>query len=164
MSTLPDMGAAVAMAAMMVPSAAPFFISYGRDTRRPAAVATVVLIYAAAWATIGLALDTLMDQVMLPSSWQIAAAAVGVALLYAITPWGRWARSQCQELCERQARGRAARAALRYTACCAVCSAGVMAAVMVIGMSNPIVVALGAAAMFLYKFSGGPALRPARRT
>ena len=35
---------AVSMAAMMVPTAAPFFLAYGRDTRRPVAIATVVLI------------------------------------------------------------------------------------------------------------------------
>jgi len=41
------------MAAMMVPTAAPFFFVYGRDTRRPAAVLITVLIYVAVWAAIG---------------------------------------------------------------------------------------------------------------
>lgn len=143
---------ALSMAAMMAPSGAPFFVAYGRDSRRPGAVAGVVLIYVGAWAAIGLALDALMNRVMLPSlTWELAAVAVGVAVLYAFTPWGRWARAQCRQMCGTQARGGSLRAGARYTACCFVCSAGAMAALVVLGMTNLLVLAAGAAAMLAYK-------------
>jgi predicted metal-binding membrane protein len=74
-------GMAVAMAAMMVPSATPFFLAHGRDTRRREAIATVILIYAAVWAAIGLALDHLMSQVMMPSSLLVVGIAIAIALV-----------------------------------------------------------------------------------
>jgi membrane protein YdbS with pleckstrin-like domain len=40
-----------------------------------------------------------------------------------------------------------------YTACCIVCSAGIMLALVVVGMSNPLVIVAGAAVMLLYKIT-----------
>ena len=157
------MGMAVSMAAMMAPSAAPFFLAYGRDTRRPAAVAVAVVVYVAVWAAIGLAVDALMNQVMVPSGWQILAVAVTLGALYTVTPWSRWARARCQEMCRHDARGGAFADGAAYAGCCVVCSAGIMAALVVVGMSNLTVVVLGAIAMFVYKFSGWGALRQAER-
>src|ERR1700738_3017533 len=95
---------AFSMAAMMAASAVPFFFAYGRDSRRPLATAGVVLIYVAVWALIGFALDYLMGMVMMSSSLLITAAAVAVAVLYALTPWGRWARDRCREMTQREPR------------------------------------------------------------
>jgi hypothetical protein len=53
---------AASMAAMMVPTAAPFFFAYGRDTRRPAAVVITLLIHVADWAAIGAIADFAMGQ------------------------------------------------------------------------------------------------------
>lgn len=145
---------AVAMAAMMAPSAAPFVIAYGRDTRRPAAIAVVVLIYVAAWALIGLAVGLLMNRAMIAPSWQTVAAAAAVAALYSFTPWARWAKSRCQHMCANQARDGAVREAARYTTCCIACSAGIMAALTLIGMTSAPVLVIGAATMILYKLSG----------
>ena len=146
------MAMALSMAAMMAPSAAPFFVAYGRDSRRPAAIAAVVLMYVAAWAAIGFAAGALMDRVMLPMfSWPIVIGALGAALLYALSPWARWARTRCRTMCGRSARGGAISEAAVYTACCVVCSAGLMAALIVVGMSNVLVLAGAAAAMLLYK-------------
>jgi hypothetical protein len=146
------MAMAVSMAAMMAPSAAPFFVAYGRDSRRPVAIAAVVLIYVAAWAAIGFGLDYAMGQLMMPSlSWEIAAAAIGVAVVYAVTPWSRWARARCRAMCGREPRGNPLVDAARYTACCAVCSAGIMAALVVIGMTNVLVLIAAAGAMVVYK-------------
>jgi len=75
-------GMGVSMVAMMVPTAVPFFLAHGRDTRQPVAIATVVLIYLAVWAAIGLALDYLMSQVMMPSSLLIVGIAIVIALMY----------------------------------------------------------------------------------
>jgi predicted metal-binding membrane protein len=143
------------MAAMMAPSAAPFFLAYGRDPRRPVAVATVVLLYVAVWAAIGLAVDYLMSQVMMPPSLPVVGIAVAIALVYAVTPWGRWARERCRQKCMRAARGPRFRDAVAegasYAACCVVCSAGVMLVVILLGMSNPLVIVAGAAVMLAYK-------------
>ena len=151
---------AFSMAAMMAASAVPFFIAYGRDSRRPVATAGVVLIYVAVWALIGFALDHAIGTVTIPSSLLIAAAAVAVAVVYALTPWGRWARDRCREMALRQPRGRRFQNALAdgasYTTCCIVCSAGIMLALVVVGMSNPLVIVAGAAVMLLYKITPWP--------
>jgi predicted metal-binding membrane protein len=155
------MSMAIPMAAMMVPTAAPFFVAYGRDTGRPAAIGTVVLIYVAVWGAIGLALDYLMSQVMMPASLQAVGIAVAIALVYAVTPWGRWARDQCRRMSMREPRGPRFRDAVAegasYAACCVVCSAGVMMVVIVLGMSNPLVLVTGAAVMLAYKLIPLPA-------
>ena len=152
---------ALTMAAMMAPTAGPFFLAYGRDTRRPAAVATLVLIYVAVWGAIGLGLGYLMNQVMLPSSLLVVGVASAIALAYAVSPWGRWAREQCREMSVPRPRGGRFRDAVAegasYAACCVVCSAGVMLMVMVLGMSNPMVIVTGAAVLLFYKLIPLPA-------
>jgi len=151
---------ALSMAAMMAASAVPFFFAYGRDSRRPMATAAVVLMYVSVWALIGLALDYVMGMVTMPLSFLFAAAAVGVAVVYALTPWGRWARDRCREMAQREPRAPRFRDALAdgasYTACCVVCSAGVMLAVVVVGMSNLLVIVTGAAVLLLYKITPWP--------
>jgi predicted metal-binding membrane protein len=154
-------GMAVSMAAMMVPTAAPFFLAYGRDTGRPVAIATVVLVYVAVWATIGLGLDYLMSQVMMPSSLMVVGSAMAIAIVYGVTPWGRWAREQCRQMSMREPRGPrfhdAVAEGANYAACCVVCSAGVMLVVIVLGMSHPLVIVAGAAVMLAYKVIPWPA-------
>ncbi|TMD13419.1 MAG: hypothetical protein E6I96_11510 [Chloroflexi bacterium] len=128
---------AVSMAAMMAASAVPFFFAYGRDSRRPVATAAVVLIYVAVWALIGFTLDYMMGMMMMPSSLLIAAAAVAMAVVYALTPWG--------------------------TASCIACSAGIMLALAVVGMSNPFVIVAAAAVTLLYKITPWPVPALSRR-
>jgi len=151
---------AFSMAAMMAASAVPFFFAYGRDSRRPAATAAVVLIYVAVWALIGFVLDRAMASVMIPSAPLIAIAAIGVAVVYALTPWGRWARDRCREMAQREPRGHRFRDAMAdgasYTGCCIVCSAGIMLALVVAGMTNPLVIVAGASVMLLYKIAPWP--------
>jgi predicted metal-binding membrane protein len=148
------------MAAMMAVSAVPFFFAYGRDSRRPVATAAVVVLYVTVWALIGFALDRVMGMVMMPSSLLIAAAAVVAAVVYALTPWGRWARDRCREMAQREPRGHRFRDAMadgaNYTVCCIVCSAGIMLALVVAGMTNPLVIVAGAAVMLLYKIAPWP--------
>jgi predicted metal-binding membrane protein len=152
---------AFSMAAMMAASAVPFFFAYGRDSRRPVATAALVLMYVAVWALIGFAVDYVMGTVIMASSLLIAVAAVAVAIVYALTPWGGWARDRCREMAQRQPRAPRFRDALAdgasYTGCCIVCSAGIMLALVVVGMSNPLVIVAGAAAMLLYKITPWPA-------
>jgi predicted metal-binding membrane protein len=151
---------AFSMTAMMAASAAPFFFAYGRDSRRPVATATVVLMYVAIWALIGFTLDYMMGMVMMPSSFLIAAGAVAMAVVYALTPWSRWARDRCREMAQRESRAPRFRDALAdgacYAVCCIVCSAGIMLALVVVGMSNPLVIVAGAVVMLLYKITPWP--------
>src|SRR5438309_6769049 len=144
---------AFSMAAMMTASAVPFFFAYGRDSRRPAATAMVVLVYAATWALIGFALDYVMGMVTMPSSFLIAAGAVAMAVVYALTPWGRWARDRCRGMAQREPRRPRFRHAVvdgaSYTASCIACSAGIMLALAVVGMSNPFVIVAAAAVTLL---------------
>ena len=151
---------AFSMAGMMAASAVPFFFAYGRDSRRPVATAAVVLIYVAVWALIGFGLDQVTASVMMRPSFLVATAAVAVASVYALTPWGRWARDRCREMARREPRGPRFRDALAegasYAGCCIVCSAGFTLALVVVGMSNPVVVGVGAAVMLLYKITPWP--------
>lgn len=142
---------AASMAAMMAPTAAPFFVAFGRDTRRPAAVAAVVLIYVSVWAAIGLAVDALMSRVMLPSSTLIVVGAVAFAGLYMVMPWSRRARERCHEMCRHEARGSAIREGGTYAASCVVCSAGLMVVLIALGTTSFVVLAAGAAVMLAYK-------------
>jgi predicted metal-binding membrane protein len=153
---------AMSMAAMMAASAVPFFFAYGRDSRRPLATAGVVLVYVGVWALIGFALDYAIAIVMIPSSLLIALAAVGLAVVYALTPWARWARDRCRAMAQREPRGHRFRDAMAdgasYTLCCIVCSAGIMLALVVAGMTNPLVIAAGAVAILLYKIAPSSAV------
>ena len=142
---------AIAMAAMMAPTAVPFFVAFARDVKRPALVATVVVVYVAVWAFIGAAAGLLMDRVMMPSSQLVAAGAIALAIVYALMPWSRWARGRCHEMCRRAPRRDALAEGARYAGFCVLCSAGVMAALVLVGMSNVVLVAAASAAMLVYK-------------
>jgi predicted metal-binding membrane protein len=149
------------MAAMMAPTAAPFFVAYWRGARRPSGLVAVVLVYMAVWAAIGLALDYPMSKVVFPTSPLVAGTAVAVALVYAATPWGSWARLRCRQMSMAAPHGPrlgdAVAEGARYAACCVVCSAALMAVVIILGMSNPLVIVAGAAVMLAYKLVPWPA-------
>ncbi len=142
---------AASMAAMMLPTAAPFFLAYGSKARRAGPTAIVVAIYAAVWAGIGVAAYLVMSQVMLPSGLWVAAGAALFAALYALAPWSRRGRAQCREMC-REAAGDPISSGLTYAANCIACSAGVMVAVVILGMSNLALMAAAAAVLLLLKW------------
>lgn len=148
-------GMAISMAAMMAPTAAPFFVAFSRDSRRPAAVATIVAVYVAVWGVMGAAAGLLANQVMIPPSPILTVVAIGLAALYMAMPWSRWAQARCRAMCARDVRPAGFRATLlegaTYAGCCVLCSAGVMAALLVLGMSNVLLIAVGAAALLIYK-------------
>lgn len=139
------MGMAVSMAAMMLPTAVPFFVAL----RRPARIAVAGGIYVAAWALIGAVANlAMMANLTLP--YYIGAIAIAFAVLYLVSPWARAARARCQELCIGTSND-PWRAGLAYTGNCVLCSAGVMAALMVLGATNVAVLAAGAAVLLFYK-------------
>lgn len=155
---------AAIMAAMMVPTAAPFFFAYGRDTRRPAAVVITIAIYIAVWGSIGALAGVLMNQVMIPSSLLVMAAAAAFAVLYTVSPWSRRARARCREMCLRAPRSESLRGAIvegaTYAACCLICSAGVMVALLLLGMSNIYLIVAAAVLLLVYKVTDWGALVP----
>lgn len=154
----------LSMMAMMAPTAAPFFYAYGRDTRQPAAVAITVLLYGAVWAAIGALVDLAMSQVMMPSSAMVGIAALAFAAAWTLSPWSRKARARCREMSLRAPRAAGLFGAVRdgsaYAACCVVCSAGIMLALIVLGMSNIWLIAAAAVALLAYKVSDLSALVP----
>ena len=96
----------------------------------------------------------------MPSSFPIAAGAVAIAVVYSLTPWGRWARDRCRGMAQREPRKSRFREALAdgagYTAYCIACSAGMMPLLVIVGMSNALTVVAGAAAMLVYKITPWP--------
>ena len=150
---------AASMASMMLPTAAPFFVVYGRSSRRAGPTAIVVAIYVAVWAVIGVAAYLVMSRVMLPSGVWVAAVAVLFAGLYALAPWSRRGRAQCRGMC-REPAGDPIRSGLTYAANCVACSAGVMVAVVILGMSNLALMAAAAAVVLLLKWPQRSTLRP----
>jgi predicted metal-binding membrane protein len=151
------------MVAMMLPTAAPFFVAYGRSSRRASSTGIVLAIYVAVWAAIGAASYLVMSRAMPPSGLWVAAVAVLFAALYALVPWSRRGRAQCQEMCRTPA-GDPVRGGLTYSANCVACSAGVMVAVVIIGMSNLALMAAAAAVLLLLKWPQRSTTRPGSLT
>jgi predicted metal-binding membrane protein len=145
---------AAAMVAMMLPTAVPFFVAYGRKVRRPAPLALVVATYSAVWAAIGVVAWLVMSQVMLPGGLFVAGIAIGFAGLYALTPWKRRGQAGCKQMCRQVGDDSALKQGLTYSINCVACSAGVMAAVIMLGMSNIALVAVGATVILADKLTG----------
>lgn len=152
------MAMAASMAAMMLPTALPFFVGYARQVRRPAPVALVIATYVALWAAIGVAAYAVMTHVMLPGGPSVAGAAVVFAGLYALTPLMRAGQSRCQEMCREPvadpAMGTAFSKAIAYSVGCVACSAGVMVAMVLLGMTSIVLMVAGSALVLLYKVAG----------
>jgi len=146
-------------AAMMAPSALPFIVSVARRSRPwPPATGLVVAAYLLVWTAFGVGVYLVSGAVSLPLP---AGAAAGVAVvlagLYSLTPLMRAGQARCIAMCrEREQVGvhGAAVAGISYGLSCLACSAGVMAAIVVLGMSNPAWVVAGAAVVLLYKVPG----------
>ncbi len=145
-------------AAMMLPSAVPFLAAYARRARVwPLATAVVIAVYVAVWTVFGLSVYYVSMLVTLPLAPHVALGlAVAFAGLWAFTPVMHAGRSRCIAMC-RDVGPHSLRAAplkgLTYGLCCVACSAGVMVALVVLGMSNVVWLVAGAAVVFLYKLA-----------
>jgi predicted metal-binding membrane protein len=164
METLPSFALTwVAMtAAMMTPSTLPFVVSFARRLPRwPLATAVLVAVYLLVWSGFGIAVyfASMAIPISIPAA-TAAALAIAFVGLYALTPVMRLGRRRCIEMCRRTERidGLGVRAAIvegiTYGVGCVACSAGVMMAVVVLGMSNLVWIAAGAAMVLLYKLAG----------
>ena len=149
-------------AAMMSPSTLPFVVSFARRARRwPLGAVVLVAAYLLVWTGFGVALYFISDAISLPLPASTAAGlAIACAGLYALTPLRRLGQVRCMEMCRRRDSidgmdlRIAAAEGTSYGLGCVACSGGVMVALMVLGMTNVLWLAAGAAVVLLYKFVG----------
>jgi len=163
---------AVMMAAMMLPSATPLVFEFARYAERRrgwrAATALLGVTYLGVWLAFGVVSYALYHAVGMPWSDQglVAGAALVIAGLYALTPLKRASEARCRELCAlhgplpfalmRSAVVVGARSGMS----CLGCSAGLMVAMVLIGMSDLVWMIVLSAVVLVYKVA--PALTPPR--
>jgi predicted metal-binding membrane protein len=164
---------AVMMAAMMFPSLTPLVFEFARNAegRRGwrAASALLGVTYLGIWLAFGIVCYFLYNAVGMPWPNQglMAGAALVVAGLYELTPVKRLSEAACRELCALHGplpfnlMRSAVVAGARYGLSCLGCSAGVMSALVLIGMSNLVWMIVLTAVVFVYKIAPAPT-RPRR--
>jgi predicted metal-binding membrane protein len=138
----------VMMAAMMLPSAIPVVLEFARtaERRRGWQVATGVLAvtYLGVWLIFGVVCYALYTAARMPWPNQAVVAGVALALagVYSVTPIKRASQARCRELCALHGplpfnlMRSAAVAGARYGWSCLGCSAALMVAMVLIGMSS----------------------------
>jgi predicted metal-binding membrane protein len=138
----------VMMAAMMLPSAVPVVLEFARtaERRRGWQVATGVLAvtYLGVWLIFGVVCYVLYAAARMP--WPNQPVVAGVALVlagvYSVSPIKRASQGRCRELCALHGPlpfnliRSAAVAGVRYGWSCLGCSAALMVAMVLIGMSS----------------------------
>src|SRR5919109_983900 len=141
-------GWTVMMAAMMLPSAMPLIFEFARtaEGRQGWRVATALLgvTYLGVWLAFGLVCYALYTALGMPWPNQglIGGAALVIAGLYALTPVKRASEARCRELCALHGplpfnlMRSAVVVGARYGLSCLGCSAGLMLAMVLIGMSS----------------------------
>jgi predicted metal-binding membrane protein len=164
-------GWAVMMAAMMLPSATPLVFEFARNAegRRgwQAATALLGVTYLGVWLAFGVVGYALYNAVRMPWPNQglLGGAALVIAGLYALTPVKRASEARCRELCALHGPlpfnlvRSAVVAGARYGLSCFGCSAGLMLAMVLIGMSNLVWMIVLTAVISTYKLAPAPALR-----
>jgi predicted metal-binding membrane protein len=162
---------AVMMAAMMLPSALPLVYEFARrsEGRRRWRTATGVLAatYMTIWLGFGLACYAVLKAFPVPSADQGAVGGMALALagLYGLSPIKAASEARCRELCSLHGPlpFDLVRSALvvgaRYGLSCLGCSAGLMVAMAVIGMSNLVWMLILAGLVLVYKLAPAPSLR-----
>jgi predicted metal-binding membrane protein len=161
---------AVMMAAMMLPSATPLVFEFARNAegRRGWRAATALLgvTYLGVWLAFGLVCYAIYNAVGMPWPDQgvVGGAALVIAGLYALTPLKRASEARCRELCALHGSlpfdlmRSAVVVGARYGFSCLGCSAGLMVAMVLIGMSDLVWMIVLAAVVLVYKVA--PALTP----
>ena len=183
MSTMDDMtmglgpvgafaaGWALMVAAMMFPSATPLVFEFARNAegRRgwQAATALLGVTYLGIWLAFGVACYVVYNAVGMP--WPNQGLVGGVALilagLYALTPLKRATEARCRELCAVHGplpfnlMRSAVTAGGRYGLSCLGCSAGLMLAMVLIGISNLTWMIALTSVLLTYKLAPAPTLR-----
>ncbi len=161
----------VMMAAMMFPSATPLMFEFARNAegRRGWRAATALLgvTYLGVWLVFGVACYALYNAVGMPWPNQglLGGATLVIAGLYALTPIKRTSEARCRELCALHGPlpfnllRSAVVAGARYGLSCLGCSAGLMFAMILIGMSNLVWMIVLAGVISAYKLAPVSTLR-----
>jgi predicted metal-binding membrane protein len=159
---------AVMMAAMMLPSATPLVFEFARNAegrrRWQAATALLGVTYYGVWLAFGVVCYGLYNAVGMP--WPNQGLAGGAALviagLYSLTPLKRTTEAWCRELCALHGplpfslMRSAVVVGARYGLSCLGCSAGLMVAMVLIGMSNLVWMIVLAGVVLAYKVAPAP--------
>jgi predicted metal-binding membrane protein len=138
----------VMMAAMMLPSAVPVVLEFARAAERrrrwPLATAVLTVSYLGVWLIFGVACYAIYTALGMP--WPRQALVVGVTLIaagvYSSSPIKRASQARCRELCALHGPlpfnliKAAAVVGVRYGLSCLGCSAALMVAMVLLGMSN----------------------------
>jgi predicted metal-binding membrane protein len=161
----------VMMAAMMLPSAIPLVHRFARQAEgrrtRPVAVGMLALVYLAIWLAFGIACYLAYNALGMPWRHQALAGgvALGLAALYALTPLKRISQDRCREVCALHGPlpfdlvRAGAVAGWRYGLSCLGCSAGLMVAMVLVGMTSLGWTIALAALVLVYKFAPRAAWR-----
>src|SRR5512143_3679429 len=156
------------MAAMMLPTALPLVFEFARYSERRAGwqVATGLLCatYLAVWLAFGVAAYLVYDALRMPWPDQrlIGGASLVLAGIYAVTPFKRSSEARCRELCALHGPlpfnllRSAVLVGARYGVSCIGCTAALMAAAVLIGMSNLGWMAVMSGLVLLYKLAPAP--------
>ena len=161
----------VMMAAMMLPSAIPLVSRFARQAEgrrtRPAAVGMLGLAYLAIWLAFGVVCYLAYNALGMPwrSQALVGGAALGLAGLYALTPLKRTSQERCREVSVLHGPlpfnliRAGAVADWRYGLSCLGCSAGLMVAMVMVGMTSLGWTIVLAAFVLVYKFAPPAAWR-----
>ena len=138
----------VMMAAMMLPSAIPVVLEFARTAERrrgwPIATGVLALTYLGVWLVFGVVCYAIYTALRMP--WPNQPMVIGVALavagVYSLSPIKRASQARCRELCALHGPlpfnliRSAAVAGVRYGLSCIGCSAALMVAMVLLGMSS----------------------------
>ena len=138
----------VMMAAMMLPSAIPVVLEFARAAERrrrwPVATAVLAVTYLGVWLLFGVVCYAIYTALGMP--WPNQPLVVGLALalagVYSLSPIKRTSQARCHELCALHGplpfnlMKSAAVAGVRYGLSCIGCSAALMVAMVLLGMSS----------------------------
>ena len=138
----------VMMAAMMLPSAIPVVLEFARTAEGrhgwPIATGVLALAYLGVWLLFGVLCYAVYAATGMPWPNQpvVAGAALAVAGVYSVSPIKRASQARCRELCALHGplpfnlMRSAAVAGARYGLSCLGCTAALMVAMVLIGMSS----------------------------
>jgi predicted metal-binding membrane protein len=155
----------VMMAAMMLPSAIPVVLEFAQTAERrrgwPVATALLALTYLGVWLVFGVVCYAIYAAVGMP--WPNQPVVVGLALalagVYSVSPLKRASQARCRELCALHGplpfnlMRSAAVAGVRYGVSCLGCSAALMVAMVLLGMSSLWWAVVLGLVVLVYKFA-----------
>jgi predicted metal-binding membrane protein len=163
-------GWAVMMSAMMLPSALPFVYEFARRSegrrRWQAATGMLAATYLGIWLGFGVACYFVLSAFPVPEADQglVGGVALALAAVYGLTPIRAASETRCRELCclHGPLPFSLVRSALvagtRYGLSCVGCSAGLMAATAIIGMSQLGWVVILAGLLLVHKLGPAPSM------